>query len=229
MTEATPRSSPPNPPQRSVNSRKHGADSAATSPAYGDDMSTTAAPRDACRRRRRGDGGAPLRREPAQPRADADWRLTVIGEEDRHPYDRVGLTGFFGGSTARRARARPLGARRRARAIRARRRGRPDRPHRAPRDAPGAGSSVAYDRLVLATGSYAAKLAVDGFGLDGCFVYRTLDDVERLRAFVERRSARTRPPAHRHGHRRRPARPRSRRRAAGPRRRVHGRPVLAIG
>ena len=33
-------------------------------------------------------------------RADAGWRLTVIGEEDRHPYDRVGLTGFFGGATA---------------------------------------------------------------------------------------------------------------------------------
>ncbi|HEX5729530.1 nitrite reductase large subunit NirB, partial [Microbacterium sp.] len=51
------------------------------------------------------------------------------------------------------------------------------------------GLSVAYDTLVLATGSYAARLTVDGFDLNGCFVYRTLDDVEGLRAFVERRSA----------------------------------------
>ena len=88
------------------------------------------------------------------------------------------------------------------------------------------GLSVAWDTLVLATGSYAARLTVDGFDLTGCFVYRTLDDVEGLRAFVERRTARTRPSPARHGHRRRPARSRGGRRPAGPGRRVHRRAVL---
>jgi nitrite reductase (NADH) large subunit len=52
------------------------------------------------------------------------------------------------------------------------------------------GARHPYDALVLATGSYAARLAVDGFELPGCFVYRTLDDVAALRAFVEDRARR---------------------------------------
>ncbi|HEX5728105.1 MAG TPA: hypothetical protein VFX99_01610, partial [Microbacterium sp.] len=31
---------------------------------------------------------------------DGLWRITVIGEEDRHPYDRVGLTSYFAGASA---------------------------------------------------------------------------------------------------------------------------------
>ncbi|MHC2999072.1 nitrite reductase large subunit NirB [Microbacterium sp. HJ5] len=120
-------------------------------------------------------------------RADETWRVTLIGEEGRHPYDRVGLTGFFGGSTPEDltlersvlddTRVRFVGGDGVARIDRAAR-----------RVTTRSGLSVAYDRLVLATGSYAARLSVDGFGLEGCFVYRTLDDVERLRAFVERRT-----------------------------------------
>ena len=30
-------------------------------------------------------------------RDDARVHVTLVGEEDRHPYDRVGLTGFFDG------------------------------------------------------------------------------------------------------------------------------------
>ncbi len=30
---------------------------------------------------------------------DGLWRVTVIGEEDRHPYDRVGLTSYFAGAS----------------------------------------------------------------------------------------------------------------------------------
>ena len=119
-------------------------------------------------------------------RAERAWRITVIGEEERHPYDRVGLTGFFAGASAEDLELDRAVLDDEPRAIRARRRRRPHRPLGAPRDDEQR-ASVAYDRLVLATGSYAARLAVDGFGLDGCFVYRTLDDVEKLRGV--RRSA----------------------------------------
>ncbi|WP_344063405.1 nitrite reductase large subunit NirB [Microbacterium pumilum] len=121
-------------------------------------------------------------------RADAGWRVTVVGEEDRHPYDRVGLTGFFGGATpADLELDRSVFDDERVRFLRGDAVARIDRAAR--RVTTRRGLSVAYDRLVLATGSYAARLAVDGFGLDGCFVYRTLDDVERLREFVAARAA----------------------------------------
>ena len=120
-------------------------------------------------------------------RAGADVRVVLVGEEGRRPYDRVALTSFFAGASAddltlddamlhdERVEFLPgdPAARidREARAVLTR-----------------AGRAIGYDRLVLATGSYAARLTVDGFGLEGCFVYRTLEDVERLEAFVARRS-----------------------------------------
>ncbi|MGL4255896.1 MAG: NAD(P)/FAD-dependent oxidoreductase, partial [Microbacterium sp.] len=120
-------------------------------------------------------------------RADGSWRVTVIGEEDRHPYDRVGLTSFFGGASADDLTLdRGVLEDERVRFVRGDAVARIDRSAR--RVTTKSGLSVGYDRLVLATGSFAARLAVDGFGLDGCFVYRTLDDVERLRTFVEARS-----------------------------------------
>ncbi|MGN6218534.1 MAG: nitrite reductase large subunit NirB [Microbacterium sp.] len=121
-------------------------------------------------------------------RADGRWRVTLIGEEDRHPYDRVGLTGFFAGASADDLTLdRSIFDDDRLRFLRGDAVVRIDRSAR--RVTTRSGLSVGYDRLVLATGSYAARLAVDGFGLDGCFVYRTLDDVESLEAFVQRRSA----------------------------------------
>jgi nitrite reductase (NADH) large subunit len=121
-------------------------------------------------------------------RAGAGWRITLIGEEPRDPYDRVALTSFFAGASAD-----DLALDRthldddRVAHVRA------DPVVRIERDArrvtTRSGRTVGYDSLVLATGSYAARLAVDGFDLGGCFVYRTLDDVERLAEFVRRRSA----------------------------------------
>ena len=186
MTEAPPSNSKRS-PRRAVDSPKHDADSAATSPKYRDRMSATAGP--GTHVVVVGAGMVSHRfAESLLSRADAGWRLTVIGEEDRHPYDRVGLTGFFGGATPDELDLdRSVLADDRVRFVRGDAVARIDRDAR--RVTTRRGLSVAYDRLVLATGSYAAKLAVDGFGLDGCFVYRTLDDVERLRAFVERRSA----------------------------------------
>ncbi len=117
------------------------------------------------------------------------WRVTVIGEEDRHPYDRVGLTSFFAGASPEELTldTSVFDTDERVQFVRGDAVARIDRDAR--RVTTTSGLSVGWDTLVLATGSYAARLAVDGFDLDGCFVYRTLADVEGLRAFVERRSA----------------------------------------
>ena len=170
-----------------VDSRKHDADTDATSPAYRDDMTTL--PALGTHVVVVGAGMVAHRFvESLLSRADERWHVTLIGEEDRHPYDRVGLTGFFAGaSTDDLTLERSFFDDDRLRFLRGDAVVRIDRSAR--RVTTKSGLSVGYDRLVLATGSYAARLAVDGFGLDGCFVYRTLDDVERLEAFVQQRSA----------------------------------------
>jgi len=114
--------------------------------------------------------------------------ITIIGEEPRRPYDRVGLTSYFSGAAASELTLAEevlddervtsvlgdavKGIDRVSRTVRTR-----------------SGRSFGYDRLVLATGSYAARVAVEGADLPGCFVYRTLDDVEGLADFVRRRGA----------------------------------------
>ncbi len=119
-------------------------------------------------------------------REDLSVRVTVVGEEGRSPYDRVGLTRYLTGRDAddltldgaafADERVEFLSADPVAVIDRSRRRVRLV-----------SGRFLEYDRLVLATGSYAARLALDGFDLPGCFVYRTIDDLEQLRTFVERR------------------------------------------
>ena len=107
------------------------------------------------------------------------WEITVLAEETRPAYDRVRLSAWFDGE--------PL-----------------DLPA-----VPGvevhlgepataldpAGRKVftrdgayGYDELVLATGSYPFVPPVPGTDLPGCFVYRTVDDLEALRAYAEGRS-----------------------------------------
>ncbi|HEX2118608.1 MAG TPA: nitrite reductase large subunit NirB, partial [Acidimicrobiales bacterium] len=46
------------------------------------------------------------------------------------------------------------------------------------------GKRIPYDTLVLATGSYPFVPPVPGKDLAGCFVYRTLDDLEAIRAYA---------------------------------------------
>ena len=48
------------------------------------------------------------------------------------------------------------------------------------------GRQLGYDALVLATGSYPFVPPVPGRELPGCFVYRTLDDLDAIRATAER-------------------------------------------
>ncbi|PRB65242.1 nitrite reductase (NAD(P)H) [Microbacterium sp. MYb45] len=122
----------------------------------------------------RGDGSAPT--------------VTVIGEEARAPYDRVGLTSFFTGASADDLALDPQTLQDdRVRFIGDDRVTGIDRARRTVRTRSGA--VHAYGTLVLATGSYAMRPAVDGAELPGCFVYRTLDDVAAIDAFVQRRAA----------------------------------------
>jgi nitrite reductase (NADH) large subunit len=48
------------------------------------------------------------------------------------------------------------------------------------------GKTVAYDSLIFATGSYPFVPPVEGKDAKGCFVYRTLDDLDAIRAYAER-------------------------------------------
>ncbi|KQV76879.1 nitrite reductase [Aeromicrobium sp. Root344] len=120
--------------------------------------------------------------------ADEAWDIEVFGDETRPPYDRVALTSFFSdrdpedlllgdGELWKRPGVRLYrgsivsGIDREAKQIHAR------------------NTTFDYDRLVLATGSYATVPPVEGSDLPGCFVYRTVDDVAELRAWVLDREA----------------------------------------
>ncbi len=110
------------------------------------------------------------------------WRVVVLGEEDRPAYDRTALSSYLDGKSAQdlslvghdllrdplvewRFGARVTHVDRAA--------------HRLTTSD---GATVGYDALVLATGSRPFVPPVPGSDLPGCFVYRTLDDLDRLRA-----------------------------------------------
>ncbi|WP_433323378.1 nitrite reductase large subunit NirB [Spirillospora sp. CA-294931] len=104
------------------------------------------------------------------------WRVTVIGEETRTAYDRVALTSYL---TEDADLAYPdhdeavelvtgdpvVAVDRAARTV-----------------TTGSGREIGYDALVLATGSAPFVPPVEGKDLPGVFVYRTIDDLEALRA-----------------------------------------------
>ncbi len=116
----------------------------------------------------------------------ATWRITVLAEEADAAYDRVGLTGYtehwdrgrlalpgneYAGDDQVQLR---LGVRvaeidRAAKAV-----------------VTADGERVDYDALVLATGSYAFVPPVPGNDLPSCHVYRTLDDLDAIRADAQR-------------------------------------------
>jgi len=117
--------------------------------------------------------------------AEGRWRITVLGEEPRPAYDRVALSSYVDGVSAADltlpdldpmvelhlgdpAVALDLDA------------------HRV-RTA--SGREVGYDELVLATGSVPFVPPVPGRDLPGCFVYRTIDDLDAITAAAERAMA----------------------------------------
>jgi nitrite reductase (NADH) large subunit len=113
--------------------------------------------------------------------AASDFEITVLCEESRPAYDRVHLTSYFSGKSAQELSLAPpdffdrsgisLQLSERALAI--------DRGRRVVETA--SGLSLEYDRLVLATGSYPFVPKVPGHDRPGCFVYRTIDDLDAIR------------------------------------------------
>ena len=124
--------------------------------------------------------------EALRSRDDAgDWTVTVLCEEPRPAYDRVGLSSYIGswdhkelalagneyegdllvdlrvGETA-------VSVDREARKV-----------------TTSAGTVIGYDALVMATGSYAFVPPVPGHDLPECFVYRTIEDLDGIRAAAE--------------------------------------------
>ena len=123
---------------------------------------------------------------------DRRWQVTVVSEEARRAYDRVALSSYFDGVSAEdldvvatgcydeQSYALHLdelvtGIDRTARTVTTSR-----------------GRTIGYDVLVCATGSYPFVPPVPGKDLPGCFVYRTLDDLDRIRAAAEHAAASTR-------------------------------------
>ena len=116
---------------------------------------------------------------------ESTWKVVVLSEEADAAYDRVGLSSYVG-AWDRGALALPgntyagddlvglrLGTRvehvdRQARTV-----------------TTSAGDVIAYDSLVLATGSHPFVPPVPGHDSLGCFVYRTLDDLDGIRAAAE--------------------------------------------
>ncbi|MBX6386880.1 MAG: nitrite reductase large subunit [Microbispora sp.] len=105
-----------------------------------------------------------------------DGMITVFGEEPRPAYDRVALTSYLGGKSAEdlifpvpdgvtvRTGVRVTAIDRANRVV-----------------TTDAGDGEPYDVLVLATGSAPFVPPVPGRDLPGCFVYRTIDDLDAIR------------------------------------------------
>ncbi|HOZ59098.1 MAG TPA: nitrite reductase large subunit NirB [Nakamurella multipartita] len=117
---------------------------------------------------------------------DGSWHLTVIGEETQLPYDRVHLSDWFTGHDAGSlALDTSVWDDPRITLVTG------DKVEAIDRDAQivmtAAGTTHSYDRLVLATGSWAWAPRAEGKDLPGSFSYRTVEDVERLTEWVTTR------------------------------------------
>jgi nitrite reductase (NADH) large subunit len=114
--------------------------------------------------------------------ATTDWDIVVFGEEGRLAYDRVGLSSFFSGTTAEELSLVAPGSYDNIELHLG------DSVMSIDKDAAkvmsAGGTVVEYDALVLATGSYPFVPPVPGRDLPGCFVYRTLDDLEMIRDYA---------------------------------------------
>ena len=113
------------------------------------------------------------------------YDVTVVGEEPHPAYDRVRLTEWLDHrDTGRLTLPRPgwrdeLGIR----VVTGTRVVSIDRGRRAVRTA--VGDDLAYDHLVLATGSAPFVPPIEGADREGVFVYRTLDDLDRIGRWAE--------------------------------------------
>jgi nitrite reductase (NADH) large subunit len=114
--------------------------------------------------------------------ADGAWRVTVLAEEGDPAYDRVGLTGYTE-HWDRGLMALPGNDYGDDDLVELRLDSRVTEIDRVGKSVMTAdGDRVDYDALVLATGSYAFVPPVPGHDLPSCHVYRTLDDLDAIRA-----------------------------------------------
>lgn len=115
---------------------------------------------------------------------DRSWHVTVVGDESHPAYDRVGMSGYFRGKTAADLAldcdvdpSDPM-----LDVLLGQRVVSLDRAARiATTDA---GTGLQYDVAVLATGSRAFVPPIEGHNLPGCFVYRTIDDLDAIREYA---------------------------------------------
>lgn len=115
-----------------------------------------------------------------------EFEITVLGEEPRPPYDRVNLTDAIQGKSAEQLELASLQwyadhdiellTSERAKEI--------NRTERFIRT--DSGLTLNYDRLVFATGSRPFVPPIEGTNLPGVFVYRTIEDIGRIRDFAGR-------------------------------------------
>jgi nitrite reductase (NADH) large subunit len=105
--------------------------------------------------------------------------LTVVAEEPRVAYDRVGLSAFMDGTTAEELSLVEPGDYDPVNLHLAEQIVAVDRA--AKTVTTDCGNTLGYDTLVLATGSSPFVPPIPGNDLPGCFVYRTIDDLEAIR------------------------------------------------
>ncbi|HEU4604240.1 MAG TPA: nitrite reductase large subunit NirB [Steroidobacteraceae bacterium] len=112
----------------------------------------------------------------------SEFDVTVLCEEPRAAYDRVQLSGFFSGKSAEDlSLVQPGFFDRHGIAIHFKERAiKIDRHAREVHTA--SGQVVSYDKLVLATGSYPFVPPIPGKDRSHCFVYRTIEDLEAIKA-----------------------------------------------
>ncbi|ATL72266.1 nitrite reductase (NAD(P)H) [Nocardia terpenica] len=113
---------------------------------------------------------------------DGRWQVIVLGEEPRAAYDRVGLSSYVGSWDAR-ALALPGNEYAGDDLVQLRLGVRAEALDRAARKVTASdGTVIAYDAVVLATGSYAFVPPVPGHDRPECFVYRTIEDLDGIRS-----------------------------------------------
>ena len=124
--------------------------------------------------------------EALRSRDEADrWRVVVLAEESVAAYDRVGLSSYVG-SWDRASLALTNNDYAGDDLVELRLGSPASRIDREAREVvTTAGERIGYDALVLATGSYPFVPPVPGADLEHCFVYRTLDDLDAIRARAE--------------------------------------------
>ncbi|UGT65663.1 nitrite reductase large subunit NirB [Nocardia gipuzkoensis] len=113
------------------------------------------------------------------------WQVIVLSEEQLPAYDRVGLSSYVG-SWDPSALALPGNEYAGDDLVELRLGQRAESIDKAARKVTtSAGDIIAYDALVLATGSYPFVPPVPGHDMPECFVYRTLEDLDGIRAAAE--------------------------------------------